>query len=113
MSCRNPLWSGHSFRLTLRQVAEKYAETSQSPLVGAFVPADVIFAPDLDTAQSQSPLVGAFVPAKMKLGTNLLGKLSQSPLVGAFVPAERALNILFQGAFVAIPSGRGIRSGLT
>ena len=38
-------------------------------------------------------------------------KRSQSPLVGAFVPAERPLAVLAALQSVAIPSGRGIRSG--
>ena len=36
---------------------------------------------------------------------------SQSPLVGAFVPANKEAFIKYKTMFVAIPSGRGIRSG--
>ena len=37
--------------------------------------------------------------------------VSQSPLVGAFVPAQTASEMVIRTLFVAIPSGRGIRSG--
>ena len=38
---------------------------------------------------------------------------SQSPLVGAFVPAHTMKNVSATPQIVAIPSGRGIRSGST
>ena len=36
---RNPLWSGHSFRLIMKTSTSTSKTRSQSPLVGAFVPA--------------------------------------------------------------------------
>ena len=65
---RNPLWSGHSFRLTIYQLQERAFNKSQSPLVGAFVPAIVGSEDDGQVRVSQSPLVGAFVPAPEKRG---------------------------------------------
>ena len=61
--------------------------------------------------KSQSPLVGAFVPAIYKLPALTAIYESQSPLVGAFVPARDNQAALPGEAKVAIPSGRGIRSG--
>ena len=89
--CRNPLWSGHSFRLTTKERLNGVLEyVSQSPLVGAFVP-----------AESPSELLYR------------LEDVSQSPLVGAFVPAHKVYHqSLVERVLVAIPSGRGIRSGI-
>ena len=61
---------------------------------------------------SQSPLVGAFVPAEEKLMKAMNADKSQSPLVGAFVPAKHLTKESAMSVFVAIPSGRGIRSGV-
>ena len=60
---------------------------SQSPLVGAFVPAFCFGVICGSFDLSQSPLVGAFVPAYLKKLVDNLSDRSQSPLVGAFVPA--------------------------
>ena len=84
---------------------------SQSPLVGAFVPALYEIIPHWPTKKSQSPLVGAFVPAMIGLAIGLMAFKSQSPLVGAFVPARMDELMAYAVKKVAIPSGRGIRSG--
>ena len=62
---RNPLWSGHSFRLN--PYSKKFDKLRMS----------------------QSSLVEAFVPAKRSAGSCGWGRRSQSPLVGAFVPAQK------------------------
>ena len=85
---------------------------SQSPLVGAFVPA--IYSIRIQFRRlhaSQSPLVGAFVPANGILIPRSQMDKSQSPLVGAFVPANNNNSRATGKEHVAIPSGRGIRSG--
>ena len=64
------------------------ADMSQSPLVGAFVPAFVKQVSDGRADMSQSPLVGAFVPALYGYYADETSSWSQSPLVGAFVPAH-------------------------
>ena len=107
---RNPLWSGHSFR----QTGEIYGPVdfmSQSPLVGAFVPAGEKGLSVEAITKSQSPLVGAFVPAMHAHCRFRLSGWSQSPLVGAFVPADAVRGMMRGLGLVAIPSGRGIRSG--
>ena len=87
---RNPLWSGHSFRPYKAGWIEKKKPTSQSPLVGAFVPALRQIHKSCRKVVSQSPLVGAFVPAKGDTDRTVQSAISQSqsPLVGAFVPAD-------------------------
>ena len=84
---RNPLWSGHSFRPTTNEVSIMKKAMSQSPLVGAFVPAQKVKRDIMLQKLSQSPLVGAFVPAQISLLPTKRQQRSQSPLVGAFVPA--------------------------
>ena len=62
-------------------------ETSQSPLVGASGPANLV--PPINSPQnkSQSPLVGASGPAHSELVQVYRYSSSQSPLVGASGPA--------------------------
>ena len=86
---------------------------SQSPLVGAFVPAHR-HRLHPGRVQGRNPLWSghSFRPHREEFDTVDYCK-SQSPLVGAFVPANRGKPHLQLGRAVAIPSGRGIRSGPT
>ena len=86
---RNPLWSGHSFRPYISHDGRTWKFSSQSPLVGAFVPAR-------DMRRTHRRRTKVAIPSGRGIRSGKTGGKhhlcllwSQSPLVGAFVPADR------------------------
>ena len=111
---RNPLWSGHSFRRNFAAPGTFDEGGSQSPLVGAFVPAEgqqdrksreeQVAIPSGRGIRSGNQVEREQPPAENRVaipsgrgirsgqipadGDHLDVQKSQSPLVGAFVPAR-------------------------
>ena len=134
---RNPLWSGHSFRHSKETISaemQKVAIPSGRGIRSGYVWArteegqEVVAIPSGRGIRSGSSAVSesrrinrrrnplwsghSFRPGLSRRGGVMTqAQPSQSPLVGAFVPAEKTCPQCGRDFCVAIPSGRGIRSG--
>ena len=85
---RNPLWSGHSFRLEYQALAILDDKESQSPLVGGSRSGPQVDTGGVMRALGRNPLWSGHSFRLNFSSTNIHGfEASQSPLVGAFVPA--------------------------
>ena len=110
---RNPLWSGHSFRPALMRSAQSLV-ISRNPLWSGHSFRPKTESPSGALTTGRNPLwSGHSFRQRRKWLTYSEKTWSQSPLVGAFVPARASGVLLYtiEDKEVAIPSGRGIRSG--